>query len=199
MGSSTIIEIVKASPNRSAVAYFYFDFRNERQCMDIMLRSIIWQLHGQSPLSHTALHELYKALKHGTIQRIDLLGVLKDLLSELGQTYIIIDGLDECNKTDWKPLVQFIYSFCRPAKNALHLLFTSQPLEEFQTAFKDTPFIELGSKISNDDISSFVGSTVHEVKNWASDDEYAEHVTEQIVQKSNGMSVLSLCCNLYSS
>jgi hypothetical protein len=110
----------------------------------------------------------------------------------LDQTYIVIDGIDECNKTDWKHLIEFIHSLCHPAKNAPHLLITSQPLEEFQTAFKDVTFIELDSTISNDDISSFVGSTVRGVKNWASDEEYAEHVTEQIVQQSNGMSVLSL-------
>jgi hypothetical protein len=199
MGSSTVIEdIVKACPDRSAVAYFYFDFRNERQRMDIMLRFIIWQLSGRSPLPYSSLDQLYKTLGNGTIQpqRIHLQEVLKNLLSEFNQTYIIIDGLDECNKTDQKPLIQFIHSLCHPAKNTPHLLFTSQPLEEFQTAFKDTTFIELGSWVSNNDIRSFIGSEVPGVGNWASDDKYAKDVTEQIVQKSNGMSVLSLHCDL---
>jgi hypothetical protein len=162
--------------------------------MDIMLRSIVWQLSGQLPSPYSALHQLYEKLKNGTIQPqcIHLQGVLKDLLSELDQTYIVIDGLDECNKTDRKPLIEFIHSLCHPTRNAPHLLFTSQPLEEFQTAFKDATFIELGSWVSNDDIRSFVGSEVARVGNWASDDNYANNVTEQIVQKSNGMLVLSL-------
>ncbi|KAF7333075.1 HET-domain-containing protein [Mycena venus] len=194
--SSTIIEeIVKACPDRSAVAYFYFDFRNERQHMDIMLRSIIWQLSGRSPSPHSALHRLYKSLGNGTIhpQPIDLQGVFKDLHSELDQTYIVIDGLDECNKSDRKPLIEFIHSLCHPAKYAPHLLFTSQPLEEFQTAFKDATFIELGSWVSNDDIRSFVGSEVTRVGNWASNDNYAKNVTEQIVQKSHGMFRMAAC------
>jgi hypothetical protein len=196
-----IEEIVKACPARSAVAFFYFDFRNERQRMDIMLRSIIWQLSGQSPSPYSALHQLYETLKYGTIlpQRVDLLGVLKDLLSELEQTYIVIDGLDECNKTDWKHLIKFIHSLCHPAKNAPHLLFTSQPLEEFKNTFKDLIFIELGSVVSNNDIRSFVGSEVPRVGNWASDDNYAKRVTDQIVQKSSGMLVLSLHHNVSSS
>jgi hypothetical protein len=144
---------------------------------------------------------LYKTLGNGTIhpQREHLQGVLKDLLSELDRTYIVIDGLDECRKTDWKHLIEFIHSLCHPAKNAPHLLFTSQPLEEFQTVFKDVAFIELGSWVSNDDIRSFVGSEVPRVGNWASDENYANDVTEQIVQKSNGMSVLALCCDLSAS
>ncbi|KAF7350138.1 HET-domain-containing protein [Mycena venus] len=189
--SSTVIEeITMACPKQSAVAYFYFDFRNERQHMDIMLRSIILQLSRRSPLPYSALHQLYKTLGHGTIQpqHVHLQGVLKDLLSELDQTYIVIDGLDECNKTDWKNLIKFIRSLCHPVKNALHLLFTSQPFEEFKTAFKDVTFIELGSKVSTDDIRSFIGSEVRMARNWASDDNCAKDVTEQIVQKSNGMS-----------
>jgi hypothetical protein len=189
-----IEEIIKACPDRSVVAYFYFDFRNKRQHMDIMLRSIIWQLSGRSPSPYSSLQKLYKTLANGTVrpQAVDLQGVLKNLLAELDRTYIIIDGLDECNKTDWKPLVQFICSLCHPAKNALHLLFTSQPLEEFKRAFKDVAFIELGSRVTTDDIRSFVSSEVPRVGNWASDDNYAKDVTEQIVEKSNGMLVFFL-------
>ena len=167
--------------------------------MDIMLRSIIWQLSGQSPSPYSALQQMYEKLKNGTIQPqcIHLQEVLEDLLSQLDQTYIIIDGLDECIKTDWKPLVEFIRSLCYPTKKALHLLVTSQPLEEFKTAFKDVTSIELDVWVSNDDISSFVSSKVRDMGNWASGDKSAEDVTKQIVQKSNGMLVLSLCCDFF--
>jgi hypothetical protein len=169
--------------------------------MDIMLRSIVWQLSGQSPLPYSSLCRLYETLGHGTTlpQHKHLQGVLEDLFSELDQTYIVIDGLDECEKTVWKHLIEFIHSLCHPAKNAPHLLFTGQPLEEFRTAFKDVTFIELGSAVSSGDIRSFVGSEVPRIGNWASDVNYAENVTEQIVQKSNGMLVLSLHCGLSSS
>jgi hypothetical protein len=189
-----IENITVGCPNQTAIAYFYFDFRNERQHMDLMLRSIIWQLSGRSPWPYSSLDRLHETLGKGSIQpqRIHLLGVLEDLLSEQDQTYIVIDGLDECNKTDWKPLIQLIHSLCHPAKNAPHLLFTSQPLEEFQTAFKDVTFIELGSSVSNDDIRSFVGSEAPGACNWAGDDNNSvKKVTEQIVEKSNGMLVLS--------
>jgi hypothetical protein len=151
--------------------------------MDIMLRSIIWQLSGQSPLPYSALHQLYETLKNGTIlpQRIDLLGVLKNLLSKLDQAYMVIDGLDECNKTDWKHLIDFIRGLCHPNKNAPHLLFTSQPLEEFQKAFKDVIFIELGSTVSTGDIRSYIGSEVPRVGNWANDYKYVKQVTETLV------------------
>jgi hypothetical protein len=167
--------------------------------MDIMLQSIIWQLSECSPSPYSTLHGLYKRLGNGKIQpqRVHLQGVLKDLLSELDQTYIVIDGLDECNKDDWKPLIEFIHSLCRPVKNALHFLFTSQPLVEFQTAFKDVTFTELGSWVSSDDIRSFVGNEVPGACSWAGgDNNSVKKVTEQIVKKSNGMLVLPSHFNL---
>ncbi|KAF7358496.1 Pfs domain-containing protein [Mycena venus] len=129
--STVIEEITVTCPEQSAVAYFYFDFSNNRQHMDIM--------------------------------------------------------------SDWKPLVLFIHSLCHPTKNALHLLFTSQLLQEFQIAFKDVTFIELGPAVLTGDIRSFVGSEISRIKNWASDNEDTKNVTEQIVQKSDGMFRMAAC------
>ncbi|KAJ7240942.1 hypothetical protein C8J57DRAFT_1726923 [Mycena rebaudengoi] len=163
MGGSTVTEdITKACLERSAFGYFYFDFRNERQRVDIMLQSIIWQLSGRSPSLYSTLHRLYKSLGNGTIhpQPVELQGVLEDLLSEFDRTYIIIDGLDECNKTDWNALVQFLCSLYHPTKDSLHLLFTSQPLKEFRKTFKSVAFIELDFTATTGNIRSFVGSEV---------------------------------------
>jgi hypothetical protein len=202
MGSSTVLEEIIMTFPKQAVAYFYFDFRNERQQrMDVMLRSIIWQLSECSPSQYSTLHELYKRLGNGKIQpqAAHLQEVLENLLSELCRTYIVIDGLDETTKIDWKHLIDFIHRLCHHAKSGLHLLFTSQPHEDFKTAFKDVTSIELGSAFSTSDIRAYIGSEVPGVGNWASDEKYAKVVTEQIVHKSNGMSVLLLCCDVSSS
>jgi hypothetical protein len=146
MSSSTVIEeITVACPKQSAVAYFYFDFRNNRQRMDIMLRSIVWQLSGQLPSPYSTLHQLYAKLKNGTIQPqcIHLQGVLKDLLAELDQTYIVIDGLDECNETDWKPIIEFIHSLGHPTRNAPHPCLLVNLLRNFEQHSKMQPLLSL--------------------------------------------------------
>ncbi|KAJ6477731.1 hypothetical protein C8R45DRAFT_934385 [Mycena sanguinolenta] len=170
---STVIKEI-TGPDR-VVAYFYFDFRNKRQHMDIMLRSIIWQLSGQSPSPYSALHQLYESLGDGT-------------------RYPQPDEVLRVLESEWKHLLKFIHTLCQSAKKTLHLLFTSQPLQEFETAFKGVIFIELGgSGISTRDIRSSVGSEVLRVRNWASNDKNAEHVTKQILQKSNGMFRMAAC------
>jgi hypothetical protein len=61
MSSSTVIEEIIVACSEWAVAYFYFDFRNDRQQrMDIVLRSIVWQLSECSSSPYSTLHELYK-------------------------------------------------------------------------------------------------------------------------------------------
>ncbi|KAJ7112603.1 ankyrin repeat-containing domain protein [Mycena epipterygia] len=61
--SSTVIAQLfdnKAAVGTSAVAYFYFDFRNKQnQLVEIMLRSIILQLSAQSPNKYMTLDQQY--------------------------------------------------------------------------------------------------------------------------------------------
>ncbi|KAJ7606348.1 hypothetical protein DFH06DRAFT_1019409, partial [Mycena polygramma] len=193
--STIIADIIETCPERSAVAYFFFDFRNDRQRLHIMLQSIVWQLSGRTSPPHGALHRLYRKLGDGTIrpQLSHLREVLQELLSELDGTYIVIDGLDECEKIQWNRLAQVIHDLLHLSKSAPHLLFTSQPLAEFQKAFKNVTFIDLSSAVLKDDITSFTASEVHGVGNWASDDDHVVRVTEQIVQKSNGMFRMAAC------
>ncbi|KAF7378010.1 HET-domain-containing protein [Mycena sanguinolenta] len=192
LSSMVIEEILEAYSSRCAVAYFYFDFRNKMQHMKTMLCSLTWQLSSKASPPHSALSQLYERLGHGTIQPPSehLQEVLKNILSELAQSYIVIDALDECNQADCGSLVQFI---CSLDLKTVHLLFTSQPLEKFHTKFKDITSIELDSVVTSSDIRSFVGSAVLKVENWACQDNHAKAVTEQIMKKSNGMFRLAAC------
>ncbi|KAJ7458985.1 hypothetical protein FB451DRAFT_577280 [Mycena latifolia] len=111
--SSTVIEKPLTPSNLDtapayAVAYFYFDFRNEEtQLMETMLRSIVFQLSKQSPSPFSRLDQCYKTRKGITPPTSeDLQGILDKLLMELSRTYIVLDALDECNATAL--IVQFL-------------------------------------------------------------------------------------------
>ncbi|KAJ7112625.1 ankyrin repeat-containing domain protein, partial [Mycena epipterygia] len=70
LSSSVIAQLfnVQATAGISAVAYFYFDFRNEQnELVEIMLRSIILQLSAQSPIPYAALDQQYKSLRGQTL------------------------------------------------------------------------------------------------------------------------------------
>ncbi|KAJ7114704.1 ankyrin repeat-containing domain protein [Mycena epipterygia] len=180
-----------------AVAYFYFDFRDEeRQFVKNMLQSIIMQLSAQSPNPYLALDRLYNSSNGQTLPTYEqLLGILNELLLELSRAYIVLDALDEC--TDPDLLIKFISSLRGWTRSPLHLLFTSQPREMFTVPFDGVEHIVLEPDTVRYDIQLFVSSEVHSkleklkhLKHWK--DRTAEIITK-VVEKSSGMFRLAAC------
>ncbi|KAJ6571507.1 hypothetical protein B0H19DRAFT_1231288 [Mycena capillaripes] len=162
------------------------------QDLEVMLRSITFQLSAQSSHPHLALDRLHKSFNGGTVppHDEDLIKVIHQLLMERGRSYIVLDALDECIEDDFPALIRLIQRlFSDPADKHLHLLITSQPRQLFKNAFANMSCITLESD-TEDDIRAFVTSKVAEVKKWATQ---AERVTEQVVLKSSGMFRLADC------
>ncbi|KAJ7112606.1 hypothetical protein C8R44DRAFT_249148 [Mycena epipterygia] len=195
--SSTVIAQLfddKAAVGTSAVAYFYFDFRNEQtQLLEIMLRSIILQLSAQSPNKYRILDQQYNLSNGQTLPTYqNLLDLLDKLLLELGSTYIVLDALDECKEHNL--LVQSI-SLLRgwSSKTPLHLLFTSQTREMFTASFEGVEHVSLELETTQEDIASFVTGELESnpnLKHWA---RHTAEITRKVVEKSNGMFRLAAC------
>ncbi|KAJ7458965.1 ankyrin repeat-containing domain protein [Mycena latifolia] len=192
--SSTVIEKLLTPSNPEtipayAVAYFYFDFRNEEtQLMETMLRFIVFQLSKQSPSPYATLDHCYKTRKGITPPTSeDLQNILDKLLIELGPTYIVLDALDECKDTTL--VIQFISTL---QNSSLHLLFTSQYRTEFAEAFNAVTHVILRPETTRDDIKCFVESELRtpKLKHWA---RHTAEITRKVVEKSNGMFRLAAC------
>ncbi|KAJ7112583.1 ankyrin repeat-containing domain protein [Mycena epipterygia] len=195
--SSTVIAQlfdVQATARSSAVAYFYFDFRNEQnQLVEIMLRSIILQLSAQSPNPYAALDQQYKPSRGQTLPTYEnLLDILEKLLLEFGRTYIVLDALDECNEQD---LLVGLISLLRgwSSKILLHLLFTSQTRELFTAWFEGVEHVALELETTQEDIAAFVTSELEsnsKLRRWA---KHTAEITRKVVEKSKGMFRLAAC------
>ncbi|KAJ7114736.1 ankyrin repeat-containing domain protein [Mycena epipterygia] len=181
----------------AAVAYFYFDFRDEeRQLVKNMLRSIIMQLSAQSPNPYLALGRLYNSSNGQTLPTYEqLLGILDELLLELSRAYIVLDALDECKDTHL--LIQLISSLRQRTRSPLHLLVTSQPREIFTVPFDGVEHIVLEPDTVHNDIQFFVSSEVDSklenlkhLKHWKG---RAVQIVTKVVEKSNGMFRLAAC------
>jgi hypothetical protein len=170
----------------TAIAYFYFDFRDEKsQHVKIMLQSIILQLSALSPNSYSTLEREFESSQGQTLPTYDnLLGILKELLSDFSRTYLVLDALDECNEAD--RLVQFIIRLRDWTTPPLHLLFTSQPREVFMKAFEHTSLVTLTPDITHQDIRRFIDSQLHQLSHLTRRMR-AEEIVAKVVKKSNGM------------
>ncbi|KAJ7458853.1 ankyrin repeat-containing domain protein [Mycena latifolia] len=177
-----------------AVAFFYFDFKdNEGQAVESALRRIILQLSAQSPHPYSALDKQYQICDGQTLPTYqDLLKLLKELLLELGRTYIVLDALDECKEVDLGQLLDFISVLRSWTQTPLHLLITSQPRSIFREYWRDVSCIVLDSSVTDKDIQLFVTEELQKsaFKGWTS---RADYIVERIVRKSNGMFRLAAC------
>ncbi|KAF7349523.1 Pfs domain-containing protein [Mycena sanguinolenta] len=172
-----------------AVAFFYFDFRNkEAQSVETALRRIVLQLSAQSLHPYKTLDKHWNLSKGQQLPSYqDLVSLLLNLLHELGQTYVVLDALDECNTSHFNKLVDLVCDLKNKAKGLIHLFITSQPRHVFTEGFTDLNRIVLHSHIMDQDIKLFVTKelqTNSELDAWLPTKDL---VTEQITQKSRGM------------
>lgn len=84
----------------AALAYFYFAFdRREMQTVNVLMRSLIFQLNAKSSNLYSPLRELHKKFQEGGTCRQppnkELEETLLSILSQIPSIYLVFDALDE--------------------------------------------------------------------------------------------------------
>jgi len=162
---STIIEYLKDTQFETTplatFAYFYFDFGKEEsgdQTPGKVLSSLVTQLLRQSNDFPASLWRQPWDCDYGQQHPhvYDLLVILKDLISEFGQCYIVIDGLDESLRPDKvMEVIQHIADW--KCKN-LHLLISSRrerDIEEMMTTL-DIDEVCMEQTVVDSDIAIYI-------------------------------------------
>ncbi|KAJ6572126.1 hypothetical protein B0H19DRAFT_1023745 [Mycena capillaripes] len=197
--SATVIKQLfadrKLSEKSPAIAFFYFDFRDkDTRSVEIALRRIVLQLSAQSPYPYRALGNQYRSSNGQKLPSYqDLHGVLRQLLHELGCTYIVLDGLDECDGDQFDQLVGLVSALRAWTETPLHLLITSQTRSLFTKRFEGVPHVALEFDVPKDDIKLFISSELETNSNLEIWKPLADRVVDGITRKSNGMFRLAAC------
>ncbi|KAJ6538316.1 ankyrin repeat-containing domain protein [Mycena vulgaris] len=171
-----------------ALAYFYFDFSNkETQDVEIALRRIILQLSDQCPHPYKSLDKHYAGRQTLPSYKDLQQKILPVLLRELGCTYIVLDGLDECD--DYDCLVDLISTFRQWNETPLHVFITSQSRNIFTESFNGVTRITLEYSGTEADIRFFVRDEIQSKSKYKSWRLHVDRITDQIASRSNGMQV----------
>ena len=194
--SSTILEHVlgqhHAKPD-SAVLYFYFDFNDsEKQRHEKMIRSLIVQL--SKYCSDTGLLKLYASCSNGERQpsREILLNALRQMMTSMRDTYIILDALDECTERD--ELLADLEEIVSWEDAKLHVLVTSRREKDIEEAL--TPLSDERSKISiqsalvNGDIRTYVHERLRidrKLQRWQKNPQVQQEIETTLMRKADGM------------
>ena len=143
----------------SIVTYFYFDFNDtEKQDYGKVLRSITAQILAQCPQIPDPLLRLYqdRFSRREQPRNAALLMVLRRSFERLGESYIILDALDESK--DREELLEWIQQVSNWGLKNVHILVTSRKENDIDDTLSSllTCQIRMQSTLIDADIVAFV-------------------------------------------
>lgn len=164
---------ISADGRTAAMAYFYFQFSDEdNSTVDLMLRSLISQLSfwkGSPPttLEDYASRHFGKSrypnrrgvnCKDGISQPSlnELIDILHGITKELGEVFLVIDGLDECAEQDG--LHAMVDTMLGWDVKCLHVFLTSRFDNNLYTMMeaRNIPIVEVKGQAVDEDIQLFI-------------------------------------------
>jgi hypothetical protein len=203
--SSAIIENIKNVRQRTSasVAYHYFDYKDkDKRHVRGLLKSVLFQLSGDSDRYLGVLHRLYRMCRDGTEQPgiSALTNCLKTMLGLPGQhpIFVIMDALDECPNNTGTPsardeVLDFVEDLVRLGHSNLFICITSRPEQDIQTVLN--PLTSTSRRVAlheergqREDIHKFVRSFVYTdraMRRWKDDDK--ELVIDTLSERASGM------------
>ncbi|KAF2973525.1 hypothetical protein GQX73_g157 [Xylaria multiplex] len=157
--ASIVIDHLQVIPG-AAVAYFYCKHGNEsRNSFISVARAILAQLLRQRPYLTSYFFE--KASTNGHVL-LDSTSTARDMiqtaLNSCSETYIVIDGVDECGRVHRDEIVEVfrtaIEGMPEEAIGSVRCLFVSQDDDNARRNFRDLPTIKIINE-SRDDLRDF--------------------------------------------
>ncbi|KAF2250795.1 hypothetical protein BU26DRAFT_517582 [Trematosphaeria pertusa] len=195
-----VLEFCRDGPGRVA-AYFFFDFNDvQKQDLGKMLRSLIWQLSRQSGKIPTSLNDLFSSCESGQQQpSADALQeVLRLMIPELPQAYVVLDALDECAQR--AELMETLEIIAGWRLQNLHLLVTSRRERAIESTLEeivdDQRRICLQSALVDKDIQRYIRqrlATDKTLQKWTKDDGVRQEIESVLRDGANGMFRWAAC------
>lgn len=173
--------------NSHGVAYVYYNYKaQEEQDASTMLAAILKQLVQAQPSMLDPVERLHnRHANRGTRPSLEeVFGTLRDVLARYPTVHIVIDALDECQKSSRSQFLDKLRDL-RTGRD-IRLMATSRIIPEIVDEFSDALRVEV--QASKDDVKRFVaGQTDRLPKCIQRDPELQGMVQEKIVEAVGGM------------
>jgi hypothetical protein len=193
------------SQEDTCVTWLYCDYRNsENQNPTTMigglLRQAVVELSHSSSLPKEALKELLQIVKDK--KRLDFdetRSFLIKTMRNFKQSYLCIDGLDECQDSERRSLLQslkILLGDLRSNGRWIRILLTGRPHVESNvqkflvTTEPKIPYTAMTLEANPCDISKYVNEAIEkDPSDVPMDDKFKEEIVSEIVASANGMFV----------
>ncbi|KAL0944581.1 uncharacterized protein CTRU02_202468 [Colletotrichum truncatum] len=170
-----------SSSSSPAMAYAYCTTTQmkARMTMNNLLGSLLGQLYKQLPLSEgidTLLSRADTSSKE-ELQRSEMKEGIKKVVSRLRSSFIIVDGLDECNHfpdRQFEDLCSFLAGLTEPKDSGSStkiLIFSRPDYKAINSAFSKYPQVEVDGGVNDADIKAYISQKVDEINGDPSPEE----------------------------
>ncbi|KAL6691665.1 hypothetical protein J3F84DRAFT_403333 [Trichoderma pleuroticola] len=182
----------KLPPEKPAVFCYAFCnfYRGNEETAESLMCNLLKQLcQIQSPLPQNVEDLFARHRSQRTQPSLDeASSALRSLISAYPKTFIVVDGLDECEPSSASPLVSKIMALLVNTK--ANFLATSRSLPDILRKFREhnSIIIEMPSSSAADDIGQYIKSNVKRLPEFVDHNPAAlEQVTNTIIKYSGGL------------
>jgi archaellum biogenesis ATPase FlaH len=184
-----VIDYFRGSRTKISVAFFYFDYQDEdRQSPALVLSSILRQLVATLSEIPQSISDAYeKHQKSGTSCSLEELEqLMKDVLKIVDQSVIIIDALDECDKSRHrKPFLQILRRL-QQIQNLRVFVTSRQNFQDIMVAFNSHPQIAITAH--NFDLQCYMRQEMELAGlDEIVDASFANTIIKAVIAKAQGM------------
>jgi hypothetical protein len=189
-----VLQHCAGDPGKVA-AYFYFDFNDpQKQSPELMMKSLISQISHQLFSIPAALEMLFSSCENGQRQPSTdaLLDVLRKILQEFPESYLILDALDECSERH--ELLRLLEGMASWRLPRLHLMLTSRKERDIETSLStfvgERDAICLEHQKVDQDIRSYVLQRLQNdsgLKKWNKDPKIRQEIENALMSGAHGM------------
>ncbi|KAH9212710.1 hypothetical protein DL95DRAFT_508617 [Leptodontidium sp. 2 PMI_412] len=192
---SSVVVAESLRINDVTTIYFYCSYQDaQRKTFLAVAKSLLAQLlnkHREQLLPY--LHD--KLINSGQVTLVSselIIECLQVCLKTTTKTYIVIDGLDECDAHDRNEILSFFLSSIDKVDTPgqLRAFIVSQDLNDIRKALRTTTTVKLTEECNKGDIKSYSIHWIQKIRaRFAIPDDMAEYIQTTVLDRADALSI----------
>lgn len=191
--SSSVVDDLSSRYAKS-VLYHYCDYANRATLEPVEIyRTLIQQCFLYGLLSNADKDKLVResALRQSRVPESTLDSILGQTLKNHSRIFVILDGIDECDKNDQKILLEKMKQFLTLGNRDLRIFITCREESQVLASLSDLRKILVSTMSNAEDISNYISTAVSRSKASGelhiSDRELEQEIITSLATKARGM------------
>lgn len=185
----------------SAIYFYCKHLDEQRNTFTALARAFLVQLLNQNKDLVSYLYEKY--VESGSISLISAQlckELLDTALQSLTKVYIIIDGLDECQRTERRSILSFFTSIIESTQpGLLRGMFVSQDEDDIRQSLHRASLVRLTEDDNRQDIQTFAGWWAERIQQkFELSQEHSWYIRNTVCDGAEGRYNLSKCPREYA-